>query len=222
MLLGVVALLGAVWFGWQGWQSGATEDLGLEVDRARIEVAGKVGEEAQKAVEQLELARSRIALATALKRKDDEAARQVIAQALTAAEAIEWHEPGLNDAYANAAEFGYGKLGVLEMALQQNGAQAAVVRDAGGPRLALAAPVMEDGRVLTLVYVRLPVDALTAPVQSAAVPGGYLALRQGRHTISAGGRRQPGRHGRAGRDQDPGHRPARGRHAYRWWTRAWA
>lgn len=184
MLLGVVVLLGAVWFAWQGWQSSATEGLTVQVDRARVEVAGKVGEQAQAAVDQLESARSRIALATALKRKEDQAARDVIAEALAGAEAIEWHEPGLNDAYANAAEFGYGKLGVLEMALQQNSAQIAVVRDGGGPRVALAAPVMEDGRVLTLVYVRLPVETVTAPVQSAALPGGYLALRQGRHTIS--------------------------------------
>ncbi len=184
MLAGIVVLLGAAWFGWQGWQSGAGEDLGLEVERARLDVAGKVGEQAHQAVEQLESARSRIALATALKRKDDAAARDVVAQALPGAEAIEWHEPGLNDAYANAEAFGYGKLGVLEMALQQNSTQAAVVRDGGGPRLALAAPVVDDGRVLTLVYVRLPVETVTAPVQSAAVPGGYLALRQGRHTIS--------------------------------------
>ena len=184
MLLGIVALLGAAWFGWQGRQSGATEDLGLELDRARADVAGKVGEQAQKAVDQLESARSRIALATALKRREDQAARDVIAQALPGAEAIEWHEPGLNGPYANAAEFGYGKLGVLEMALQQNSAQAAVVRDGGGPRLALAAPVLDGGRVLTLVYVRLPVEALTAPVQAATLPGGYLALRQGRHTIT--------------------------------------
>ena len=184
MLLGIVALLGAAWFGWQGRQSGATEDLGLEADRARADVAGKVGEQAQKAVDQLESARSRIALATALKRREGQAARDVIAQALPGAEAIEWHEPGLNGPYANAAEFGYGKLGVLEMALQQNSAQAAVVRDGGGPRLALAAPVLDGGRVLTLVYVRLPVEALTAPVQAATLPGGYLALRQGRHTIT--------------------------------------
>jgi len=183
-LLGVVALLGSVWFGWQGWKSAATEDLGLEVERARLEVAGKVGEQAALAVEQLETTRSRIALATALKRKDDQAAREVIAQAIPGAEAIEWHEPGLNGPYDKAAEFGYGKLGVLEMALQQNSAQAAVVLDAGGPRLGLAAPVLEDGRVLTLVYVRLPVDRITAPVQAASLPGGYLALRQGRHTIS--------------------------------------
>jgi phosphomannomutase/phosphoglucomutase len=184
MLLGIVALLGAAWFGWQGWQSGAAEDLGLEVERSRMEVAGKIGEQANQAVEQLESARSRIALATALKRKEDQAARDVISQAIAGTEAIEWHEPGLNEAYANAAEFGYGKLGVLEMALQQNSAQIAVVRDAGGPRVALAAPVMDGGRVLTLVYVRLPVEAVTAPVQAAALPGGYLALRQGRHTLS--------------------------------------
>ncbi|MBW8367944.1 MAG: phosphomannomutase/phosphoglucomutase [Arenimonas sp.] len=187
LVAGIVALAGAFWFGWQGLQSGATEDLGRQVEAARVEVAGKVGDQARLAVEQLEAARSRIALTTALKRNDDPAARDVIAQALPGAEAIEWHEPGLNAAYEKAADFGYGKLGVLEMALQNNGAQAAVVMDAGGPRLGVAAPVLEDGRVLTLVYVRLPVEGLTAPVQAATLSGGYLALRQGRQTISEAG-----------------------------------
>ena len=183
-VVGALVLAGAVWFGWQGVQSSAAEELGLEVMRAREDVAAKVGEQARAAVEQLETTRSRIALATALKRKDDAAAREVIAQALVGAEAIEWHEPGLNDAYENAAAFGYGKLGVLEMALQQNAAQAAIIQEAGAPRLGLAAPVLEDGRVLTLVFVRMPVELLTAPVQATVLPRGYLALRQGRHTIS--------------------------------------
>ncbi|WP_322619013.1 phosphomannomutase/phosphoglucomutase [Arenimonas daejeonensis] len=67
--------------------------------------------------------------------------------------------------------------------MQRNGTQAAVVKDAGGPRLGLAAPVLEDGKVLTLVYVRLPIDALVAPLQSANLDGGYLALRQGQHSV---------------------------------------
>ncbi len=179
-----LALLAALWFGWQGSNAGASEGLSLELDRARITAAGQIGEQVQVAVDRLEGTRSRIALATALKRNEEETARAVITDGWEAVEAVEWHAPGLNDAYDNAAEFGYGKLGVLEMALQQNSTQAAVVKDAGGPRLALAAPVLENGRVLTLVYVRLPVDALVAPVQAASVPGGYLALRQGRHTIN--------------------------------------
>lgn len=179
-----LALVAALWFGWQGSRAGASEDLTLELERARIDVAGKIGEQVQAAVDRLETTRSRIALATALKRNEEATARAVITDGWDQVEAVEWHEPGLNAAYDNAAEFGYGKLGVLEMALQQNSTQAAVVKDAGGPRLALAAPVLENGRVLTLVYVRLPVDAVTAPVQAASVPGGYLAVRQGRHTIS--------------------------------------
>ena len=143
--------------------------------------------------------------------QDEQAARDVIAQALADAEAIEWHAPGLNEAYEDAATFGYGKLGVLEMALQQNSAQSAVVQDAGGPRLGLAAPVIEGGRVLTLVYVRLPVETVTAPLQAASLPGGYLALRQGRHTISEVGEASLAGMAEAGAVKIPRHRAARGR-----------
>jgi len=185
--LAVLCLLAALWFAWQGWQANAADSLNSEVDRVRADVAGAVGEGALAAIERLEGSRSRIALTTALKRNELATARAVVADGWTGLEEVEWHEPNLREAYANAETFGYGKLGILEGALQQNTTQAAVVKDAGGPRLGLAAPVLEDGRVVTLVYVRLPIDTLAAPIRSASLPGGYLALRQGRYTVTEAG-----------------------------------
>ena len=186
-LLAVLALLGALWFAWQGWQASSANALIAEADRVRAEVADQMNAQVRAAIDRLEGSRSRIALVTALKRKDDQAARDVVAQGWAGLEAVEWHAPGLEEAYADIAAFGYGKLGILELALQRNSTQAAVFKDAGGARFGLAAPVLEDGRVVTLVYVRLPLEVLTAPLQSTPLPGGYLALRQGRHTVMQAG-----------------------------------
>src|SRR5690606_12717374 len=99
-------------------------------------------------------------------------------------EAVEWHDPGLDQPYADPKAFGYGKLGVLELALQDNTTRAAVVMDAGGPRVAMAAPVLADGRVLSVVYVRLPLATAVGPLESADISdGAYLALRQRRHNV---------------------------------------
>ncbi|MFN3496308.1 MAG: hypothetical protein ACK40L_17545, partial [Hydrogenophaga sp.] len=185
--LAFLCLLAALWFAWQGWKASAADSLTAEVDRVRADVAATVGAQARAAIDRLETSRSRIALTTALKRNEMATARAVIADGWAGLEEVEWHDPNLRDPYANAAEFGYGKLGILEGALQQNTTQAAVVKDAGGQRLGLAAPVLEDGRVVTLVYVRLPIDSLAGPIQSASLPGGYLALRQGRYTITQAG-----------------------------------
>jgi phosphomannomutase/phosphoglucomutase len=181
--LAVLCLLAALWFAWQGWKASAADSLNAEVDRVRADVAASVLEQAREATARLEASRSRIALTTALKRNEMATARAVIADGWTGLEEVEWHDPSLRDPYANADQFGYGKLGILEGALQQNTTQIAVVKDVGGPRLGLAAPVLEDGRVVTVVYVRLPIDSLAAPIRSASLPGGYLALRQGRYTV---------------------------------------
>ena len=183
VLLALVALLAAGWFGWQGTQAAKIESLGQEAGRVRSEVALKLGERLQSAIAQLDSTRTRIALATALGRGDKTAANDLITGSWSGVEAVEWHDPGLDAAYADPQAFGYGKLGILELALQQNATQAAVLKDAGGPRLGLAAPVIEDGKVLSLVYVRLPLSALVEPLQAAALDGGYLALRQGQHTV---------------------------------------
>ncbi|MFY2762701.1 phosphomannomutase/phosphoglucomutase [Arenimonas sp. MALMAid1274] len=178
-----LVLLAAVWFGWQAWQARSAEALVGDADRVRAEVAAKIEEDVQAAIKRLESTRARIALATALKRNEIDTARDVVSEGWTNLELVELHEPDLDAAYEDAAAFGYGKLGVLELALQQNGTQVAVVRDGGAAKFALAAPVLDEGRVVTVVYVRLPVEAVTAPLAAASLPGGYLALRQGRYNV---------------------------------------
>ncbi len=179
----VLAVLAAGWFAWAGWQSQSGEVAKGRVVEARADVAAKMEATLQAEIERLETTRSRVALATALKRGDTAGAQAMVTEGMQGVEAVEWHSPALQEAYADPAKFGYGRLGVLEAALQQNAAQAAVVKDAGGARLALAAPVLDDGRVVSLVYLRLPIGTLTQPLASADVGSGYLAVRQGAHTV---------------------------------------
>jgi len=183
-LLAVLALVAAGSFGWNAWQEFAAGQKTAGVDGVRASVAAEVTTRVQAAMQQLESRRSKLAVATALQREDIESAGKFITDGWAGVEAVEWHEPSLEAGYADPAKFGYGKLGVLESAMQDNAARAAIIMDAGGPRLAVAAPVLDDGRVLSLVYVRLPVTALTAPINEAPVQDGcYMALRQGRHNV---------------------------------------
>ncbi|GAB2665230.1 phosphomannomutase/phosphoglucomutase [Arenimonas aestuarii] len=183
-LLAALALLLAAWFTWSGVQDLGATRLQTQVDTSRLSAGAGVTERVQEAVSELEERRVRFALATALQRGDQAAADSVIKGGWAEVEAVEWHDPGLDAAYADPAAFGYGKLGVIELALQDNASRAAVVMDAGAPRLALAAPVLAEGLVLSVVYVRLPLDTLVGPLQSAQLSdSGYLALRQGRHNV---------------------------------------
>jgi phosphomannomutase / phosphoglucomutase len=183
LLPALALLLAAGWFGWMGWKTAQADTLAADAARARADVAAQIGETLREATTRLEATRVRIALGTALQREDLTAARDLVTQGWENVETVEWHAPDLEVAYADGAKFGYGKLGLLERALQGNAAVATVIRDAGGPKLGLAAPVIADGRVLTLVYLRLPVETVTGPVRGVSLPGGYLALRQGQHTL---------------------------------------
>ncbi|WP_374603372.1 phosphomannomutase/phosphoglucomutase [Arenimonas sp.] len=183
-LLAALALLVAAWFAWAGVQDLGAARLQTQVDAARVAAGAEVVNRLQAAVSELEGRRSRVALATALQREDQASADAVITGGWAGVEAVEWHDPGLDQPYADPKAFGYGKLGILELALQDNTTRAAIVMDAGAPKLGLAAPVLADGRVLSVVYVRLPLETVVGPLSSADLSdSAYLALRQGRHSV---------------------------------------
>ncbi len=187
LVAALVAVLAAGWFGKEAWEARRTEALSEQSSQVRTRVAGDIGLRLQGAVSQLESRRTRVAVVAALKRGNVDAARELVAEAWDGVEGVEWHAADLEAGYADPAAFGYGKLGLLEAALAQNSTQAVVLRDGGAAKLGLAAPVLDEGQVLGIVYVRLALDTLAAPVAAAGFEGGYLALRQGRHTVSEAG-----------------------------------
>ena len=129
-LLAALALLAAAWFAWAGVQDLGATRLQSQVDAARADAGTGVVNRLQAAVSQLEDRRGRLALSTALQREDMESAEGVIKGGWAEVEAVEWHDPGLDAPYADPKAFGYGKLGVLELALQDNTARAAVPESA--------------------------------------------------------------------------------------------
>src|SRR5688572_7118193 len=145
LLPAVLLLLAAAWFAWAGWKAAQAEALAGEAASARAAVAAEIGDAVEQAKAKLEATRVRIALGTALQREDMDSARDLVTSGWDGVEKVEWHAPGLDEAYAQPAKFGFGKIGLLEQALQKNSAEAAIVRDARGPKLAIAAPVVSDG-----------------------------------------------------------------------------
>ncbi|KAA2284234.1 phosphomannomutase/phosphoglucomutase [Arenimonas fontis] len=185
LLAGLMVLVG-LWFAWSAWQAHRLEALAGQAEQMRSQAAGQVGLALQAAVAELEKRRSRPELLSALRRGDQDTATSVMREGWSGVEAVEWHAPDLAEGFADPRAFGYGKLGLLEAALQANAVQIAVLRD-GGVKLGLAVPVLDEGQVLGLAYVRLGLETLTSPLQAAALPGTYLALRQGRYNVFEAG-----------------------------------
>lgn len=180
---GALLVLIAVWQAWSGWELHRDKALEGEAAQGRSAVAQQVNATVRAQLQQLEQRAARADLHGALQEGRDEAAAALLAEGWAGVEAAELHMPDLASAYAEPDRFGYGKLALLETALSDNAVRAAVVKDGGATKLALAAPVMDEGRLLRLAYVRLPLEPLLAPMAGAVSEQAYLALRQGRHTL---------------------------------------
>jgi phosphomannomutase/phosphoglucomutase len=180
-------LLIAAWEAWQGWQIHAANQLAEATAAARVQVAQQIQPLLDAALKNLDTARTRVALISAVKRNDLTTAKDLVSDGWPDAKAVEFIAPDLSLPYADPATFGYGKLGLLEQALLAGRSVVAVVRDAGSPQLALAAPVQDTGLNLTLLYVRVPLAPIVAPAASAAPKGAYLALRQGHYDVAESG-----------------------------------
>ncbi|HEY5612060.1 MAG TPA: phosphomannomutase/phosphoglucomutase, partial [Lysobacter sp.] len=185
----VVGLVLAAWFAWNAWD--------LQRDNARRETVTQSRDEVVRVAQS--------ALADAQKRFAQQLATVGMQQALAAGDLagatvelnMDWPEssagvvwpPNLDQAYAalakdDAKPGGYGQLAVLEAALATDRPVASLVRDGPTTRLALAAPVRRAGTLIGVAGVQLPIQRITAGLETAAVPEGtYLALRQGSASV---------------------------------------
>ena len=178
IVAGLLVLV-ALWMAWSGWQRFASSRLEVATGEARTQVAEAVKPLVGELLDRAGTLRGRVALINALRSADTAAATEVVKAAVPGTEAVEFYSPDFNAGYANPETFGYGKLGLLERALQEDKAVLAVVKDSGSPRLGIAVPVMFEGQVLRVAYLRQPLAPVLAVAKEAAPSGAYLALRQG-------------------------------------------
>jgi phosphomannomutase/phosphoglucomutase len=182
-----LAVLIALWMAWSGWQVHSANKVKTAADDASKRVAEEVAKPIDGLVAKIGALGGRADLATAMRAGSNDAARAIVMQAVPGSEAAEVYPPGFSQAYTDLAGFGYGKLGLLERAAHDGKPVLAVVKDGGGPRIGIAAPVVEGAQVLGMVYVRQPLSAILKPAENAAPAGSYLAVRQGSFTVVESG-----------------------------------
>ena len=186
-LLALLLALLAAWFAWSGvvqWRADARESA-LASARDGLVAAASSAMAAQTRALAERLADEPVQAALAA--GDPAAAAAALTAGWNGAAHAQVLRADLATAYADAANFGYARLGLLEKAMTDGAAVAAVVRDDGKPQLGLAAPVVLAGAP-AVAYVRMPLASLTAGLEAAEVPGGaYLALRQGNYNVAERG-----------------------------------
>ena len=182
-LLAVLFALLALWLGWSGVQQWREGRLDEQLRQARDITLDSAQQALAVQTKQLTDRLAAAPVQTALRAGDTVAVRRQIGQGWKDASDVQVLPADLDAAYADPASFGFSKLALLEAALNSDQAAVRVVQEGKQPRLGLA--VAASGQV---VYLDLPLTTLTDSLQGAPVPGqGYVALRQGSHTVMAVG-----------------------------------
>ncbi|WDS35526.1 phosphomannomutase/phosphoglucomutase [Pseudoxanthomonas sp.] len=178
LLLALLLVILAGWFGWNGWgqyREGARRDALIQ---ARDAAVAGLSRNIQAQVTKLDKRVAEPAMQAAVAADDTAAVGAAVKTGWPEVENVDLLPMDLSQAYAGAAAFGYSKLALLEAAQLANKAVVRSVRDGKDSGLGMAVPVQSR-----LLFVRLPVNLLTAPMDQAAIPGTYLALRQGGFTL---------------------------------------
>jgi phosphomannomutase/phosphoglucomutase len=183
-------LLCSAWQLWAAWDIFAARRLAMTASHARAHVADVLQPLLTTRLQQANALAKQLALIDALERNDMDGATGIVRAQMAGAEFVELHAPDLEAGYANAKFFGYGKLGLLERAALNRKATLAVVKDAMRPRLAVAVPIYDGGRLLALAYAYFPAAAMHDVVKGSVPDDAYLAIRQGNYDIAEFGNKE--------------------------------
>ncbi len=178
-LAGLCVVL-ALWFGWTGvaqflYESRVT-DLGAVRDSA-VQLTHQALKQQQ---ERLTKGLAEDDAQSALAVGDLATAGKVIGAGWPNLVKLQVLPPDLEAAYGELPKGGYGRLAVIETALNENHVRTWITTGPGKPQLTVAAPAKTGGKLVGAVYAQLPITELTAGLDTlASVDDGYLALRQG-------------------------------------------
>jgi len=179
-----LCLVLALWLTWMGiaqfiYESrrndlGAIRDTGVQLTHQALK------QQQERLSKALALQETRDALAAG----DLVTAQKLIAAGWPNLTRLQVLPPDLEEAYAELPKGGYGRLAVVESALQSDEMRSWVMSGLGKPQLALAAPAKSGEQVVGVIFVQLPITELTAGLDTlGSVNDGYLALRQGEVTL---------------------------------------
>jgi phosphomannomutase/phosphoglucomutase len=179
----VCALLG-LWMAWSGWVQYTAERRESALTNARDSVAMQVGNVVKKDLAQLTKGIASTPVQAAVASGDFAMAAAALKEGFPGAEHAEVLDEGLDAPYGSLPASGFGKLGLVEAAISENKPVAAIVRDGGGARLGLAAPMKTGNSPVRVAYVRLPLERATRAITSSSIDdASYLALRQGSFSV---------------------------------------
>ncbi|GAA4857921.1 phosphomannomutase/phosphoglucomutase [Luteimonas vadosa] len=187
-ILAVVAALLSVWMAWSGWSQMQGEARRSSLEQNRDSIAAMTSKTLQKELDHLERELASAPVQSALAAGNLAAASAALGRGWRQAEEVVVLPTDLAAAYAGLPAAGFGRIAVAESALASRSAVSWVIRDAGAPKLAIAAPARAGGEIVGVALARLPIARATAGIDAVSLDERtFLALRQGGFTIAERG-----------------------------------
>ncbi|MFP7723794.1 phosphomannomutase/phosphoglucomutase [Lysobacter sp. A3-1-A15] len=183
-----LGLLLAAWLAYSAWQQNHDGSRRSALVTARDVAAQSLGSALSNQKKRLSTQMADPAFVAAVKAGAFERAAAQLTEGWPGAEDGMVVTPDLEAAYAaldEASPGGYGRLAALESALAAGDTVVWVTGGAAAPRVALAAPVVDQrNEPVAVALAHLPLERLAAGFDATPLGDGrYLALRQGSHSV---------------------------------------
>ena len=184
LVLAVISLFDGV----QRWRE---EAAATALDSARATLVTTIGNDVRQQTQRVAAAAKDTELTLAVTGFDSAAqmrAEQRLRALIPELVDAEFHDASLPDLIeADLAKFGYAKADILAEARESEASARAQIHACGDAQcLAFAEPIRNGDVITGYIYALLPLQPVAQQIESAAVDGGRLDLRQGKSAASAG------------------------------------
>lgn len=182
---GLVALLLAAVFAWDGWSQASTERDRAHITRTRDAVVEAIAQRVTAAQSEMDKAVADPQMGEGLAAGNNRAVTDALRDTFSDAERVDVWPATMQAQYA-ALPADAGLLAAAEAALSSGSARLRIVQREDGARTVIAAP-LHEGNNRYVTVVQRPLSVVTEPLDSARLGNGYLALRQGTYSVAEQG-----------------------------------
>ena len=177
-VIALLALVGGLLIIWQGVLAWQSERAGPRLETLRESLAATISDDIAARTRRIERAVGDPYLRADLAAGALESAKERAVRVWNDAPSLSAYSPKLDEVFEqDIAGFGFSRLQLLNRARAGNGPVVGPIGRGSAIVMGIAAPSIEDGRVLGLILAEFPVQSYVDTVRNADLPGGYLDLR---------------------------------------------
>ena len=178
LVIALLALVGGLLIIWQGLVAWQSDRAGPRLETLRASLATTISDDIAARMRRIERAVNDPYLRADLAAGALESAKERAVRVWNDAPSLTAYSAKLDEVFEqDIAGFGYSRLQLLNRARAGSAPVVGPIGRGSDVVMGIAAPSLEDGRVLGVILAEFPVQSYIDTVRNADLPGGYLDLR---------------------------------------------